>query len=303
MNHHRFGTLPEKIYRDDLLQIHENLVADYVQELRAISRYEDACKKETCSSTGGADEERTHNAFVDRFCSSVCRSGYLVLDNQKRLKPVSDELLARLGDGRLAILDVPCGSGAGILGLLSLIASLRVHGALPRLPLTIDITAGDFSETARNLYDNMLPRAVPWLEEQGIRISWTTHAWDASDRFSTSLIVDQWLNNSPLCEDFVVLVAAFSDAAANNFKKFERSFQHITERLHNRSGSFVWIEPNWNKSPRFFDAIEGHFNKVLNFFNGTGRLSDNFSWRHPLNNNACRSQIMVVRHESLRGVS
>ncbi|MCM2372093.1 hypothetical protein [Aporhodopirellula aestuarii] len=286
-----------------MLQIPENLVADYVQELHGIGRYEDACKKLTSSSTGGADRERTHNAFVDRFCASVCRSGYLVLDNKERLKPVSNELLARLGDGRLAILDVPCGSGAGLLGLLSLIASLRVHGSLPRLPLTIDVTAGDFSATARSLYHNMLLRAVPWLEEQGVRIRWTTHAWDAADQFSTSAIVDQWLNNSPDCEDFVVLVSAFSDAAANNFSKFERSFQHITERIHNRSSAFVWIEPDWKKSWRFFDAIEPFFDKLLNLFRGTKRLSDNFRWHHPLNENDCDGKILVVRHESLRGAS
>lgn len=303
MKHHRFGILPDSVYRDDLLLIPENLADDYVQELHAIGHYEDACKKETSSSTGGADLERTYNAFVDRFCASVCRSAYLVLDNEQRLKPVSDELIARLGDGRLAILDVPCGSGAGLLGLLSLIVSLRVNGSLPRLPLTIHVTAGDFSGAARSLYENVLSRAVPWLEEQGIRINWTTHGWDASDQFSTSAIVDQWLNNSPGCEDFVVLVAAFSDAAANNFNKFERTFQHITERIHNRSSAFVWIEPNWKKTSKFFDALERHFNNITNWFCGTKRLSDNFRWHHPLNGNECDGKIMVVRHKSLRGVS
>ena len=32
MKHHRFGLLPESIYRDDLLQVHENLDANYVQK-------------------------------------------------------------------------------------------------------------------------------------------------------------------------------------------------------------------------------------------------------------------------------
>ncbi|MEZ6049312.1 MAG: hypothetical protein R3C11_27785 [Planctomycetaceae bacterium] len=225
------------------------------------------------------------------------------LDTNKRLEPISEELLTRLADGRLAILDVPCGSGAGMLGLLSQIASLRIHGALPKLRLTIEITAGDFSGTARGLYDNMLSKAVPWLEEQGIGISWTTHAWDASDQFSTSAIVDHWLNESLDCEDFVVLVAAFSDAAANNFTKFERSFQHITERIHNRSSAFIWIEPDWRKSRKLFDALEPFFDKIINLFRGTKRISDTYRWHHPLNENDCDGKIMVVRHESLRGES
>ncbi|MEX1026425.1 MAG: hypothetical protein WD049_00235, partial [Candidatus Paceibacterota bacterium] len=301
MDHPRFGMLPESIYRNNLLQVHQRLASDYAAQLRDIGRFEDACQKKRSNATGGEDAERTLDAFVHRFCASACRTGYLVLDNNGYLSPVSDELLARLCDGRVAILDIPCGSGAGILGMLSLIASLRQHGALPRLPLTIHITAGDFSETARQLYDNLMPKAVPWLEEQGIRISWTTHAWDASDQFSTSAIVDCWLDHSAGCEDFVVLVAAFSDAAANNFKRFERSFQHITERIHNRSSAFVWIEPDWKKTSKFLDAIERHFNKFVSFFSGTNRLSDRFEWFHPLKGKPCPSKIMVVRHQSLGG--
>ena len=196
MKHHRFGELSEQIYANNLLQVHEQLAENYRDELRTIDRYEDACEKNTNSSTGGQDEERTHNAFVYRFCASVCRSGYLLLDNRRRLEPVSQQLLSQLTDGRLAILDVPCGSAAGILGLLSLIATLRKNGNIPQLPLCVEITAGDFSETARGLYEKMMQRAATWLADDGIYISWTSHEWDAADQYSTSEIVDNWLNNA-----------------------------------------------------------------------------------------------------------
>lgn len=301
MNHTRFGLLGQSICSDGLYKVHPTLVQDYVEELHAIGRYDDACQNVCPSSTGGVDVERTYNAFVDRFCASVCRSAYLVLNSNGRLSPVSDELLSRLADGRLAILDIPCGSGAGLLGLLSIIASLRENGSLPRLPLTIEVTAGDFSESARALYERLMQRAKPWLEHEGIRIRWMTFHWDASDQFSTSAIVDQWLDNSRGSEEFVVFVAAFSDAAANNFSKFERTFAHITERTHNRSNLFVWLEPDWKKTPKFFEALEKHFAKIANLFRGTKRLSDSFRWLHPLNANKCDGKIMVVRHESLKG--
>lgn len=265
MSRPRFDPLPESVWHNSVLRLPPRIVGDYQTELENIGRIEDAREQSPRNLIGGADEEAARDHFVWRFGASCVRTEYLILDPYRAFVPVSNDLLSCLAEGRVAILDIPCGAAPGILGFLGLIAELRAHGCLPRQPLEVAITGGDISEPARNIYHAMLTRAQPWLADEGIRIRWQTGHWDAGDESTTAKIVDRWFDGSGGCEEYVVLVAAFSGEAANQFDVFERSFNHIAARLYDRNGTILWVEPRWNKGERLLSKVKRIFQTALGF--------------------------------------
>lgn len=275
-----------------------DLLEDYRTQLEAIGRYEDACGESPKNITGGADEKATHDHYTWRFGASSMRTRYLMLDPDGHLQAIADDLLTSFADGKLAILELPCGAGAGVLGFLSLVANMRRHKCLARLPLEVSVVAGDHSPHARGLYETMLDKSRRWLEKEGIRVSWTTQEWDASDLVSTTKAVDAWFKQTSDFEEHIVLIAAFSGAAANNFKHFEDSFKQIAARLHDRESTILLVEPESNKALAFLSKLDKLFGNVFSkLFGGSPTLTASFKWRHPFKNETPTGHISVVQYE------
>ena len=296
----RFDPIPASIWSASVLQLPPRLVTDYQKELEDLGLYDDACGPSPSNLTGGTAEKDTHDHFKCRFGASCVRTEYLMLDPRGVLTPVSTDILSCFSEGRVAVLDVPCGSGPGILGFLGLAAELRIHGCLPRQPLEIVITGGDISETARQLYDNMLQKAKPWLANEGIRISWNIYTWDASEQTSTAKLVDNWFQQSSNFEEHIVLAAAFSGEAANNFDLYKPSFSHIASRLYDKCATIIWLEPKWNKGEKLLTKLIGMFQSAFSrCFRTEPQLKDTFKWQHPFKENQLKGTLLVLKHSRM----
>lgn len=263
-----------------------------------MGRLEDAKVENKKGLIGGISEIETHDYFVSTYCASVARTEYMLLDPHDEIGEIAEELLDSFTDGRIRILDIPCGSGGSILGMLSCLYQLRKEGHISRLPLDVSILAGDISEPARILYDDMLSEAAIWLAVQGIRISWECQAWDVTDTASTAALVDAWFDQGE-SEEWVVIIAAISGFLSKSKKDFDhnkRFFQHITERMHDRLGSVTWVEPQSNDSLWLFNKIvslskSGRW--VAKLFNDVRR----FTWHHPIKNSTFSGGIRVFDYK------
>lgn len=293
--------LPSPLWNNNVLHIAPTVVEDLRSELVQINRFADACSESQMGQIGGADEESTYDHFAFAFPTSTARTEYLFLDPDSRFRPCADELLDSFTDGRISILDVPCGAGAGILGFLGTLAALREHGTIPRLPLEVFVTAGDYSPFARTLYDNMLVRASSWLSTRGIRLQWQTLAWNAEEEPTTAAIVDHWFTQSPTSEEWVVLVAAFSGEATKTdelLAAFGRSFQHIMALLHDRRGTALWVEPASNKGNKLFRFLGRMVRPLLkSWFKEAEYGEHRFSWQHPFRSIVPEGGIRLLHHK------
>ncbi len=290
---------PTEIWNNNTVLIPKVIAKDYRTELERIGRYDDACKKDTPENIiGGIDQASTNDHFAFRFGASLVRTEYLLLDPHAKFTPLSDELLLLLSDGVVSVLDIPCGSGAGILGLLGVIAAFRTSSSVPRLPLEVRVTAGDLSPYARTLYDNMMSQAMSWLEPEGVRLVWTSLEWDASDEATTARVVDTWIDDTRDCDEHLVLISAFSGAAATRFKHFDRSFQHIAARQYDRLTTILWVEPAWNKTRTFLGLVAKLFQGVFGaLFTPTDYPETSFRWEHPFNGSRNNGKLTVLQHK------
>ncbi len=190
-------------------------------------------KEDVAGPIGGEGREATLQHFALRYGVSSCRIESLVLDPRIAFGNISDDLITSLSSGRMSILDAPCGSGAVGASLLSSIAVLRKNVVLPKLPLDIDITGGDFSETALEIYTKIIAKLEPTLNSVGIGINLKTVSWDATNPDTTASLVDTWFGNNIAYSEYLAIIANFSGEASKRFADFERSFEHIHERLYN----------------------------------------------------------------------
>jgi SAM-dependent methyltransferase len=281
-----FSTLKiPHLWSEDVLKLPSEIIKIYSNHLKTIGRYDEAIKSSPKDSDliGGPSEEATMLHFTHRFASSAVRIEYLVLDPKGRLGNIPDDLFITLCDGEISILDIPCGTGAGIISLIGTIAELREKKAIVSLPLLLNVTAGDISETALQIYNELLNQIKPWLSQQGIHLSWNMHHWDAANTGTTSAIVDQWFKESKSPEEYLVLIAAFSGEAAKNFDLYERSFYHITERLYDKHSTILWVEPKWGKSETMFNKIFNIFHKIAWFYDENPDCFNSiFKWFHPI---------------------
>lgn len=172
--------IPESLWQNDNLLLPPALVDALRVELQGRALYEEACveDKPDPELAGGKDTEDPIWHFTHRFKTSAARVEFVALNPNGTFEPLATDLLACLLDGSVAILDIPCGSGGGLLGLLLTLVELRHHAAIPRLPLEIRLLAADISAEARAIHEAMIRRVQGILIESGINFIWEYMDWD-----------------------------------------------------------------------------------------------------------------------------
>src|SRR5262249_48845944 len=156
--------------------------------------FDDACGPSPADKDliGGHDAVDAQNHFVHRFTTSSARVEFVVLNAGKNFDRTSIDLLSVFTDGRLSILDIPCGSGGGLFGLLCTMAELRRQFAQPKLPLDLHVHSADISPHAMEIHRSLLQRVRGHLAEAGIRLTAEYSAWDVTNDFSTARLMDAW---------------------------------------------------------------------------------------------------------------
>lgn len=219
------------------------LARAYVDQLHAQGLYERACDYQGGSAIGGAGDEETHVYHCERFVNSATRIVRILADQHGGdFRTAAEALLRTVSVGRVALLDIPSGTGAASLALLGALAELRGN-SLPSLPISVSIFAGDISKRALDLFEDLVGRLQGPLSAAGIEVDIITRVWNAEDTWGTSVLCDDWLEAQWAAHEYLVLVSAFSGASKSQMEKFRGSFERIAERMARRSSALLWVEP------------------------------------------------------------
>jgi len=288
--------IPKKLWNKNRLYQSEKLIEIYKNKLIELSMYEHA-KNHTekgNGATGGKNIEETKKHFAERFLTSSARVQFITINPRGEFSQVSRDLQTTFGSGRISILDIPCGTGAGILSLLCTIAELRMESKLPSLPLYINIMGGDYAESALTIYSELLSEIKDYLKTQLIYIEYQTFQWDASNSPSTNLLLIEWLKNEERYEEFYVLMFAFSGVGSTIYKNFEDSFKFIQTRISHLPTTTIFIEPITNPSKQYLKFI----NKIMNAIEWLigkeeSTENDRFIWYDPIRDNDASSGVSI----------
>src|SRR5436309_1707091 len=104
--------IPHALWQDQHIILPACLVDALRAELQARGLYRRACEEKPDKSIlGGENAEDAIAHFTFLFKTSAARVEFVMLNPNGAFEPVSNNLLACLFDGKISILDIPCGSG------------------------------------------------------------------------------------------------------------------------------------------------------------------------------------------------
>jgi hypothetical protein len=293
--------IPNTIWSEATLHLPDSLGLSYRTLLEQRGLYDSALGGDRTGKgpIGGEGTDATYDHFTQRFAVSATRLEYIACDPKETFHTAAHDLHISFGTGSIAVLDVPCGAGASIFGFLCTLAELRNHGTLPRLPLNVSIVAGDCSTAALELYKDLVELIRPELSRQGILITYQTRGWRAEEPTTSADIVDQWFAMSPAAREYYVFICNFSGEARLHFRDFERSFEHIAERLHSKKSTMLWVEPGSMKNAHsFFSKLVTLFQKITWFRDVEKEIpQDEYNWFCPIKREQFSGSVMLRRYQ------
>lgn len=265
--------VPRPLWNADVLYCPAYLVQQYDACLSRHGLLEEArlgTSRENIHGGPGTEETRIH--FAHRFGVSVGRVEFVAIDPRDVFRFASNALLSSFSEGRVALLDIPCGTGAATCSLASCLLELRRHFVLPRLPLTIAALGADVSESALGIAAEMIEGLREPLEQQGILMQWDAEIWDATRGDHTARLVDRWFALNPLEGEYFVVVSNFSGALSvgSILDEVTPCLEHILARLHNRKSTVLWIEPaSVSARERLIPKIWDFFKRRIPWFSSS----------------------------------
>jgi SAM-dependent methyltransferase len=256
--------VPSNLQRDGVYYLPAPLLLAYREELTRrslLARAREGTSRKDIH--GGSAQDEADDHFALRFLNSASRPQHLLLGH--KFDEVQAFIFSTLASGQIAVLDLACGTGAGTLAILSIIAELRRAGVLPSLPLNVDVVGADFSTTAREVFEGMLIRLSDELKRTGIDVALDTLHWDATMSEATSGVCDKWLASD--ANEYLVIVNNFSGHGYEIEDQLNIAWQHISDRLASRVGggaaSWLRMESEANKAKKFLGRIRDYFTKYL----------------------------------------
>ncbi len=294
--------IPKELWQSSILRLPNLLVTSYEAELNRLGLRKRSIENVHQPVHGGSTTAETHDHFAWRFVASAGRVEYTVLAPTDEFSHLSDAFLTTFSEGRIALLDIPCGTGAMSASLICTLAQLRHSKVMPRLPLTITICAGDFSNHAIEIYSKMLDPIVVAAASEGITIKWVTQEWNATRGDQTAALVDRWFDVAKDATEHLVAICNFSGALGNSgqFNAFAPCFEQILARLHDKLATVVWLEPTTNTARKsvFKRVAELVARRISWFSNATNAApkansSANYTILNPLTGAAFQSNVLV----------
>lgn len=253
---------------------------------------------------GGMSKEETDNHFAWRFTGSSARVMLSMLDPKQDLYEISDVFTKFFSGNRIFLADLPCGSGAASMSILSVYCELRKQMLVPREPLEVVITGGEISKFAQCYANEGLTLLINELEEQAITIEFEIMDWDVCDPFSNAQLINHLTLRSQDCSAKVLVLANFSGFLQRN-KKWNDAQKQINELFRFNLGETsvaLWIEPNRNDVTkdggfifRLIDWFKEKFSAIQSTINN---YQETFvDVKHPLNEETFRTNMVVVRFD------
>lgn len=196
---------------------------------------------------GGVSKEETDKHLAWGFPGSAARVQLAVLDPKGHVPHIADAFTRLLAGNKVAIADVPCGSGAAVLSILATLAELRKHDRVPREPLELVIVTGEISEFARRYAAEGFGELRRTLEEQAIWIEPVFLHWDVCDKLSNTDLIREITIRSRECGARLLVVANFSGflQRAGKLSAAQPQLEELFRHVRAEQCSVIWIEPQW----------------------------------------------------------
>ncbi len=294
--------IPSDLFENKQLKLSPLLIKSYIDKLNALGKFEES-KANLQGSIGGSDEDEAINHFVGRFPNGAVRSQYVVINPDGDLNHIATQLATVFSDKKLKILYLPCGSGAGLIGLLTTLFTLRQHKYYPTLPLNIEILGADFSSDALEIFDEMMNSISKDFLKVGINISYSTKQWDATSNTETMKLMHHLFATN--ADEYFVFFSNFSGATGTN-NNFDDSFRTILDYVATigKNSTILWIEPgNFKKAEKLFKRIGELIESIKKLWTQFTDSNSNaceistreFKFIHPTSFNELRGNISGLR--------
>jgi hypothetical protein len=295
--------IPEELWFKEKLSIPEKLKITYSEQLKGLGMLEKAIKGNPKNSAihGGITDEETIEHFTYRFPVSSGRMEFVTISPNDDMVKVSDAILSTFSTGEVSVLDIPGGAGAAMCSLLTTLAVLRYEGLLPILPLTVRIMCGDLAPKANEIYEKMVSKIKPFLDENGITVHYKSMTWDATRNDHTAQLIDSWFEISKPHSEYVVCVSNFTGAliGAGIFDEFKPCLSQILARLYDKKSTLIWIEPGSKSTNKLIKKLLEFVSDAIKWFTKTGEddvfLKSSYTMKNPLNNGEYQSSVAVQK--------
>lgn len=306
--------LSPSLWQDGVLLLPKPLAdahREYLNDNGWLGKYDPAGSG---GAIGGASDEEACDHVVNRFLNSAARMQYVCSDPKDEQADVRDAVLDQLAEGRIHIIDLAAGNGAGTISMLSLICELRRAGSIPQLPLNVSVSAVDFSPAALNHFAALLHKLSPWLAGSGINVELNLCHCDLTVLGDFSETLDGLFMDARdrgACR-FLCVISAISGAKKEGVEPMVDSLKYAAAGLSHskRNSSWLWVEPHVGKSwfTKLADAIQLTLKKIKHKFLSKGdsfsliadvpMLKDpstrSFQWRDPHNGTSPLSRVVVL---------
>lgn len=299
------SVIPDSLWQNSTLLLPESLANAYETELDSRGLLASAKQLNSDKENhGGIDDESTLKHFSFRFAVSVGRVEFVAIAPDEKFSEVSDALMSTFSEGHVALLDIPCGTGAGLGAILSTLLALRKAHVVPTQPLTISVVAGDASPKALEIYGSMISRLQRDLQLHAINVNLLLEQWDATRSDHTARLVDRWFTLSQGAEEYVVCIANFNAAliGAGLLPAFTPCLEQILGRLYNKKSTLLWVEPpTASAREKLFPRIAEFLKKRIPWFASKSKVDGpifaKYQIQNPLNAYVHGSGVQVQRFE------
>lgn len=255
---------------------------------------------------GGMSEEETKKHLAWRYTGSCARIMLAMLDPHDELTDISDVFMQVFSGNKVFLADLPIGSGASSITILSVLYELRKQSVIPRIPLEVIIVGGEISEFARNYAQENFKSLVHELKTQAITLQFKVVNWDACNNISNIDLINELIAKGRDCDSKFLILANFSAFLQKDGKWMEAKDQFDKLFLHSRDEKSValWIEPGMNiVKNNFMPRIIEWFKKLFSPIFGFDALIEKTyaeskaDVRHPLKDEKFRNNIIVVQFD------
>ena len=305
-------SLPNSLWnkRDATLSLPPQLVSNWKALLIKYQLMDRAVQKAPKGFVGGMSKEDTDNHLAWRFTGSAARVMLSILDPHEEMIEISDAFARIFSGNKVLLADLPCGSGAGSISILSVFCELRKQGRIPRMPLEIIIVGGEISGYARDYACEAINALQTDLEDQAIEVSFEAMNWDVCDRFSNTDLIKRLTVKSQACSGRLVLLANFSGFLQRNgkWKDASKQFDELFRHCRDENSTALWIEPNTNavtnNSGSFMPRLIQWFRDKFSFVQPWKKADDEHTYakseaevKHPLNEGKFKTKLVVFRFD------
>lgn len=210
---------------------------------------------------GGISKEDTDKHLAWRYNGSCARVLLSMLDPKNELSKVSDAYSSIFSGGKVFLADLPSGSGAAVVTILSVLYDLRKNDVLPRHPLEIKIVTGEISESAREYACEQFYHLKDVLQDQAIFIEFEVLPWDVLCKISTADLIKRITVISNGCAARLLVLSNFTGflEGEGKWKKAKEQFDQIFLHSRDALSAVIWIEPQKNNVAHFFSRLISWF--------------------------------------------